>query len=550
MKVPRRASCFLPALVVAALSTGAAAQPNAVAGLDIALQSLGYLGSNGHSGTFPNGTVAVGMSTTACNPGSVQIPWNAPMNANHPFIAFLVARENAGRFVQISNRSYCKHPFASTNSSGCGVTCFNPGTSSILGVGCSDTYGAGLNGSYSSLGPPDEINPWTGAWSPVCSYFDAGQPPVTGPAACDGIASGISFGTNATAFPRCLVLDSNLTLAGSTYYAYSGWIAAGEPESNRTNNFLSRGFAPTWNGSAWTFGSLTSPLTGTILSRWSGAAVTSNTNGSDDGRLFVGVKVTGPTAGFYHYEYAVHNRDNKRGVGAFRLPTCPGARIQNVGFRDIDANAGNDWAFFQAPTEISWASPAGNPLNWNALFNFWFDTDAAPATGQGLLLDEAASGPGLPTVTVTGTAPIGLWNPFLGAGCGSPAAPTLYATGTPARATLGNASFGLASGGNAAGATVFLVGGTADGSQSIAPGCTLYTAGTIPTSVFVLPPVLANGSGLASFAFAVPNDVGLEGTHLNFHAVESQVGSGAVLGVFDLSDGLEVRIGSAIASCP
>jgi hypothetical protein len=542
---------LIPATLGAlALATAASAQPNVISGLDIALQSLGSVSSNGHSGVFPNGVVAVGMSTTACNPGSVTIPWFAPMNANHPFIAFLVARENAGRFVQISNRSYCKHPFASTNSSGCGGSCISPGTSQILGIGCSDTYGAGLNGSYSSLGPPDEINPWTGAWTPACSYFDAGQPPVSGPAACDGVASGISFGTNPTAFPRCNVSDSDLTLAGSTYFAYAGWFAAGEATANRTNNFLSRGLTPIWNGTSWSFGSLTTPMTGSVLQRWSGATVTSNTNGNDDGRLYVGVKVTGPTNGFYHYEYAVHNYDNKRGAAAFRLPACPGARVQNVGFRDIDGNAANNWAFFQTSTEISWAAPAGNPLNWNMIFNFWFDSDAAPATGQSVLLDEAAAGPGLPTVSVTGTAPNGLFNVFLGAGCGSPSAPTLYATGSPARATLGNASFALESAGNSASTSVFLVGGTLDGTQPVSPGCDLQMAGTMPTGIFTMPPVVSTGAGVATFLLPVPNDTSLEGTHLNFHALEVQLGTGSVVGLFDLSDGLRVRIGSAGTNCP
>src|SRR5262245_44759590 len=195
-------------LVLASLAAPAAAQPNVVAGRDISLSALGVF-QNGHSGVYPNGVVAFGLSTTACNPGTVPIPWNVQPSPNHPFIAFLIARENAGRFTQISNRSYCKHPFSSTNTPGCTPSC-GGGPSTQLVVGCSDTYGGALNGSYSLLGPPDEIDPWTGAWSMMCSYFDLGVPPQP---TCDGQSSSISY-RSPTAPPRCNVNDSDLTLPG------------------------------------------------------------------------------------------------------------------------------------------------------------------------------------------------------------------------------------------------------------------------------------------------------------------------------------------------
>ena len=86
-----------------------------------------------------------------------------------------------------------------------------------------------------------------------------------------------------------------------------------------------------------------------MLDRWSGATVTEGSNGgtgtlSDfDGRFLVGVKVTGPVNGMWHYEYAVQNLDNSRGGASFRLPVCPSARVENFGFRDIDLDAANDW---------------------------------------------------------------------------------------------------------------------------------------------------------------------------------------------------------------
>ena len=42
-------------------------------------------------------------------------------------------------------------------------TCTDP-SGSYLGVGCSDPYGAGLNGSQSGLGPKSEVNASTGVF--------------------------------------------------------------------------------------------------------------------------------------------------------------------------------------------------------------------------------------------------------------------------------------------------------------------------------------------------------------------------------------------------
>jgi hypothetical protein len=473
------------------------------------------------------------------------------MSPNHPFIAFLVARDSNGRFEQISNRSYVKHPFASTNSSGCG-TCISPGTSQLLGVNCSDTYGASLNGSYTYLGPPDEIDPWLGTWDPVCSYFDAGAPPVGPPQNCDGIKNSITYASS-TAPPRCNVKDADLNVPGATYWAQAGWLTKGELEANRGNNFATRRFIPTWGGTNWNLAVQGSLVPGSILQHWTGASLSSATNtiGSTnhDGRVFVAVKVTGPVAGLYHYEYAVHNRDNAREISTFELPMCPGARILNTGFGDIDDDPSNDWTFTFSTLGVAWIT-SSNPLGWNAIYNFWFDSDAAPVTGSSVDLGQFLAGPGNPAVTVPTTAPLGLHNLFLGAGCGTPAPPTLYATGSPARATLGNATFGLASGGNAPGAIVAFYGGPFDGNQVLGPGCSIYVGGAPPNPLFHFGQLLANLSGVAALPAPVPNDPTLEGQHLNFVALEVAPSGGAYLGAFDLSDGLRVRIGDSIPGCP
>jgi len=48
----------------------------------------------------------------------------------------------------------------------------------------------------------------------------------------------------------------------------------------------------------------------------------------------------------------------------------------------------------------------------------------------------------------------------------------------------------------------------------------------------------------------VPNDIALEGLSLNLQAAARDPGHGVIPGGLELSDGLRVRIGSAVTSCP
>ena len=68
-----------------------------------------------------------------------------------------------GTFQQIG-MSWLKHGFASTNSPGCGTCQQPPQGGGALGIGCTDAYGSGLNGSQGNLGPRSEVNASTGAY--------------------------------------------------------------------------------------------------------------------------------------------------------------------------------------------------------------------------------------------------------------------------------------------------------------------------------------------------------------------------------------------------
>jgi hypothetical protein len=381
------------------------AQSNLRPGTDVQLGRLPALVSLQHQGTYPDGDHSFAMSTTACNIGSVDVPWLAAMADDHPYIAFLLVREDAERMVQISDRSYLKHGFFALSSSDC-TPCQNPSNGDFLGVGCSDTYSTFNNGDNQWLAPADEIDPWLGLWEPLCSHFDRGEPPQPVPLDCDGVKSPIQVQGLGH---RVKVRDAELQVAGATFYFCAQYVIRGEPENVRFNNLGSRRFVPTWNGNSWDVaipGVGNSIQRRSVLRRWVGAFVKGSANGAEDGRVFCGVKSTDLGGGWYHYEYALHNRDNARGVGALRIPLCPGAQIQNVGFRDLDGDPATDWQVQQSGNELIFSTP-DHPLRWNGIYNFWFDCDAASAPSL-VQLDAFDPGAGAPALLVESQAPLGV----------------------------------------------------------------------------------------------------------------------------------------------
>lgn len=533
------------AAALLAAATLSHAQSNTQPGRDLYLADVTDPSALGRSGTFPDGINGCALETTACNVGTQPIPWRAAMDPDHPFIAFLLARESDGRFTQISDRSFVKHGFFALSSSLCDSCTPTDGTT--LGVGCSDTYATGNNGDAFWLGPPDEIDPWLGRWARFCSHFDRGEPAVAAPADCNGLRS-LSSAQASALGPvghRIRVSDADLLVPGAFWFQ-GMYVVGGEEERLREDDLGSRAFTPSWSGSRWNLADGGALLHGTILQRWSGASVASAVNGASDGRLYVAVKVTGPFDGFWHYEYAVHNRDNRRGAGALRIPLCPEARVRAQGFSDVDDDAGNDWSVVRASGELVFSGPA-NPLAWNTIFNFWFDCDAAPAASS-VVLEQALAGPGLAAVGVASQAPLELANVFAGPGCALDVPPALSGAGSPPRATLGNASFALRSSGNAPLQPCTLYWSLAPGAFTLG-GCSFFL-GPPGAAVRVGATVQSDASGVALFPVPIPDVLALEGLDVLVQAVGRDPGHGPLFGSFELSDALRVRIGSARSGCP
>ncbi|MCU0865184.1 MAG: hypothetical protein MUC36_15465 [Planctomycetes bacterium] len=420
------------ALLSLTVAAGLAAQSNTVPGLDgrlTVIDDLTYWGRRGAA--YPNGQVGLSMLNTMCNPGSVNIPWAAAMQSNHPMFGFQLVRVLNDRIEQINDWSFVKHAFTSTNFSGACGTCQNPGTGSLMGINCSDTYGSGNNGDRVWLGPPSEVNAWLGTWNPVGSYFDIGDPAQAGyPAAADGVRS-LSQSVFDVVRNRMTVNETDLLTPGSVYFYGIQLIHRGEAVANRGDNLASRGTNPSYDtvSGTWSFPNSSAQTYGSILNRWPGATVDVGQNGNDDGRFFVASKATAIGGGNYHYEYAVHNVDNNRGGATLRIPIDAGAIASNFTFGDIDSNPLNDWTAARVGNEIVFTAPGNNPQNWNTIFNFGFDANFAPGNGA-VQIDEARVGPGALFVTIGAKTPSG--STFaqanaVGTGCGgTPGCPTSF----------------------------------------------------------------------------------------------------------------------------
>lgn len=509
------------------------AQSNAIPGTDISIYDVGNPFAYGREGLpYPSGTAGMVIGHSMSNCGSVHIPWQGTQGGimvdNHVRIAFLLARESNGRMVQVSGKSFMKHSRVAFNFSG-SPPCLpcQSGPSNHFRIGCYDIYSAGFNGSQFNLGPTTELNPWLGTWNPLGSYFDIGDPGQAGyPAPADSVQSLNTSGFGVVK-NRMEVPEQELVIPG-LFYAQNQVSIKGEPVASRTNNQVARPVSISWDGSSWSITLQGVSQQGSVLERWAGATSTLGGNGSDDGRFRVAVKVTGPVNGMWHYEYAVQNVDNDRGGASLRIPVCANARVENMGFRDIDQDSLNEWAINRQGGELQFLASANNPLDWNTFYNFYFDSDAAPISGP-VTIDQARLGPGALSVNVGTTVPGLLGTQYLGAGCGGPT--SLEANGVPASP---NAAYALNISGGASNFAVVAF-ASAPANIPVGGGCDLLIDNTM---LIVSDLVQLTPSG--TYSYGVPVPAGLAPTDLFVQVAELYAG-GPFLGLGGLSNGLKIR---------
>lgn len=395
----------LAELVSATAPAGPADPPNFTSGvLDVSLGALADVQQVAHAGTFPNGAVAVAMATTSCNLGTVDVPWLAPMDEQHPVIHMALYRLLAGRFEQIGV-SWMKHGFYALSSSDC-TQCQNPSDGTFLGVGCSDTYDVANNSSRNELGPRVEVDPFAGTWTCKGSHFSGGV--------ADCVRRHGTGGHGALDH-RLVVADADLAIPGATYYYEANYIVAGDEMP--ANNWGHRRCTMTWNGSVWVFSTPeANPLVpGPALSGW-GEASDTVVVAPGDGEVLLAVQTTDLGAGRWGYEYALLNLNSDRQIRAFSLPVGGVPNIGGIGFHDNDAVAANDWSMTLEADTLRWQTgtyaqdPNARALVFGYLYNFRFEADAPPGAvgarlglfkpGVGATVDATSLGPVAPVAAV------------------------------------------------------------------------------------------------------------------------------------------------------
>ena len=151
-----------------------------------------------------------------------------------------------------------------------------------------------------------------------------------------------------------------------------------------------------------------SPVAATVrmqpaITAWTGATVAQQQpDPGNDGIWFMGYKVTNPSAGVWHYEYALYNMNLDRAIQSFSVPLGPGANISNIEFHAPPQEPGwsNDgtfnnqgysstpWTVTQTATSITWNTETfaqnqnANAIRWGTLYSFRFDAALPPQSAN------------------------------------------------------------------------------------------------------------------------------------------------------------------------
>jgi hypothetical protein len=349
--------------------TTAAGPPPGILGPDIAVSGIGD-GNYNNYGTS-GGVRAYAFATTSCNVGDERVNWFSGIGNDHPVIAQNMFRIDNGRIEQLGY-SWLKHGFFALSQPGCTTTPCQGTNGSELGIGCADTYSAGLNDGSDGAGK-FSVNATTGTYS--------GNPlPTTG---------------NSTIRGRLQVLDSELT---GTVIAESQYISEHDHgEGNGRNNASYRFLNVAGNGDLSDNGPVhryepAIMAWGTQSGATINEVVNSNEGGSGiHGYFFVGFQATNLGGGQWRYEYAVQNLNSDASARQFEVPVPNSTNLTNLFFRDVNKHSGSpysntDWTFSHSGNAARWQTETfaqnsdANAIRWGTLYNFGFTANGAPQT--------------------------------------------------------------------------------------------------------------------------------------------------------------------------
>ncbi len=373
-----------------------------------------------------NGWASYAIGSDSCNIGLNGAIWIAGNN-QHPVIGGQVYRQFNGRFEQIG-MSWLKHGFCAAdscstgNNSGGMQGCLNIGgppnpgaTPPVNGCvtdynssgGCdwlgsgraTDTYGSGLNGSQGYLGPRSEVNAWSGVYP--YPYVRQGS----NPSSCLNKRLLVrTTDLDPANYPR---YNASTNPSGAIYYGEVVYIVTDQWPTERYNDYSTRklvvgttlttpsgacGPMYTLDFSTGT-GNLTIPFKPAIT-QWkvNDPTVTLVTaDAPNDGRFYVGAKVTDLGNGTWQYEYAVFNLNSDRSAGSFSIPksTSSALQISSTGFHAPEYHSGEPFVAKAWDVQInageirfacdSYATNANaNAIRWSTLYNFRFVANQPP----------------------------------------------------------------------------------------------------------------------------------------------------------------------------
>lgn len=371
------------------------------AGPDVVVTEIFDTTMFGRAGTFPNGTIGIGIATQACNWGDAPVEWFGLPDTNHPMISInmfrMKMREGSLRFEQIG-QSWLKHGFAAAQEAFCApVTCTPFMDMSQLGVGCGDTYLSHQIANPCDVGPRSMIHPFTGVM-PAGGNLGAGG-------GCGGnfpSRNHIGHAHNGISH-RLQVRDVDLLPGqnvGATYFSEGQYVAphefaAGNGNQNNNSSYIQVIVDPPTGGGFYNF-----TETGTIfpgepaINAWPASAQTAIEPAPlIDGRATLAYSVTDLGAGLWHYEYVVYNLNLDRAVGSLSIPVPDGVTVSTIGFHaplnhapepNYDNYSNDPWTVVESDGTVTWSTtpfasdPLANAVRFGTAYNFRFDANSPP----------------------------------------------------------------------------------------------------------------------------------------------------------------------------
>ena len=352
-------------------------------GTDVIIGDLVGTSNYGAAGGFH----AYSVGTTSCNIGTEPLLW-IPSTNEHPVIGQNLFRLHDGRFEQIG-MSWLKHGFLALQQNICGCGCVNPGTGTLLGVGCSDPYSSGLNGQQGGLGPRSEV-------------FDVANglfqyPIITSGLIADTTSKRLRVATNdidPAAFP------------GATFIVEGQYVTVDDSSAGNANNncsYRTVSFGATGNRNMSLLG--TTQRQQPAIQAWQDLdpqVTLTEVIDADNGLVIVGYRVTELGGGQFAYEYAIYNMNSTRSVRSFEFPLAGGVTLNGLGATHPIYHSGEPysnaaWVANQGAGTLSWSTETeaqnvnANAIRWSTMHSFRFVANA-PATTVTATLDHFTGG--------------------------------------------------------------------------------------------------------------------------------------------------------------